>query len=101
MADFEIENSFNGLVVGIDEAGRGPWAGPVVAGAVIVLDKNLSPILLNGLDDSKKLSEKADELLLPNINVIESFSLAASASMWCYTFVKALSASLGINCLRR
>ena len=67
MPDFEIENSFNGLVVGIDEAGRGPWAGPVVAGAVIVLDKNLSPILLNGLDDSKKLSEKKRGLLFEEL----------------------------------
>ncbi len=41
-------------VCGIDEAGRGPWAGPVCAGAVI-LDP-LQPI--HGLTDSKKLSEK-------------------------------------------
>ena len=67
MPDFEIENSYRGLVVGVDEAGRGPWAGPVVAGAVIVLDKNLSPILLNGLDDSKKLSEKKRERLFDEL----------------------------------
>ncbi len=41
-----------GPVCGIDEAGRGPWAGPVVAAAV-VLDRNAIP---DGLDDSKKLS---------------------------------------------
>lgn len=44
----------DGLVCGIDEAGRGPLAGPVVAAAVI-LDP-VRPIL--GLNDSKKLSEK-------------------------------------------
>ncbi len=41
------------LVCGIDEAGRGPWAGPVVAAAV-VLDPKCIP---DGLNDSKKLSE--------------------------------------------
>jgi len=51
---FEIENEFDGLVAGIDEAGRGPWAGPVVAAAVI-LNPNGTPA---GLRDSKTLSEK-------------------------------------------
>ncbi|MCI5044943.1 MAG: ribonuclease HII [Aquisalinus sp.] len=51
---FEIENSLPGLVAGIDEAGRGPWAGPVVAAAVI-LNPNCTPA---GLKDSKKLSPK-------------------------------------------
>ena len=51
-----IEDEFSGMVVGIDEAGRGPWAGPVVAGAVIIKDRNLPPLLLQSLDDSKKLS---------------------------------------------
>lgn len=63
MPDFEIENSLNKIVAGIDEAGRGPWAGPVVAGAVVVLDKNLQEELLKGLDDSKKLSAKKREAL--------------------------------------
>ena len=63
MPDFEIENKCNGIVCGIDEAGRGPWAGPVVAGAVVILDRNLDPELLSGLDDSKKLSAKKREKL--------------------------------------
>lgn len=63
MPDFEIENLYTGHVAGIDEAGRGPWAGPVVAGAVIILDRNLSEVLLQGLDDSKKLSAKKRERL--------------------------------------
>ncbi|SFG30411.1 RNase HII [Novosphingobium sp. CF614] len=41
-----------GLVVGVDEAGRGPLAGPVVAGAVVLCKPRPS-----GLDDSKKLSK--------------------------------------------
>ena len=46
-------------VVGIDEAGRGPLAGPVVAAAVILPDR----FQLDGLTDSKKLSEKKREEL--------------------------------------
>ncbi len=50
-------------VAGIDEAGRGPWAGPVVAAAV-VLDVAVVPAgLLNGLDDSKRLSRARREVL--------------------------------------
>lgn len=41
------------LIVGVDEAGRGPLAGPVVAGAVILCNDGIA-----GLDDSKKLSAK-------------------------------------------
>ena len=43
----------SGLVIGVDEAGRGPLAGPVVAGAVV-----LGPVLVAGLNDSKKLSAR-------------------------------------------
>ncbi|PTD26327.1 ribonuclease HII [Sphingomonas fennica] len=51
---FELEREHPGPVVGVDEAGRGPLAGPVVAAAV-VLDHGRVP---KGIDDSKKLSEK-------------------------------------------
>ena len=63
MPDFAIEDSCGGVVCGIDEAGRGPWVGNVVAGAVIVIDRNLRPELLNNLDDSKKLSKTKRERL--------------------------------------
>ena len=46
------------LIAGVDEAGRGPWAGPVVAAAVILR----GPVPA-GLDDSKKLSAKRREAL--------------------------------------
>lgn len=51
---FDIEDEFEGPVAGVDEAGRGPWAGPVVAAAVI-LDRAATP---EGLRDSKTLTEK-------------------------------------------
>ncbi len=60
---FDIEArmtaALNGPIAGVDEAGRGAWAGPVVAGAVILDPKN-TPV---GLRDSKTLSEKKREEL--------------------------------------
>lgn len=49
-----------GLVAGVDEAGRGPWAGPVLAAAVAFRSEGAIPA---GLDDSKKLSESRREVL--------------------------------------
>jgi ribonuclease HII len=53
----------SGLTAGVDEAGRGPLAGPVVAAAVILDD--LNPI--RGLNDSKKLTAKRREALFDEI----------------------------------
>ncbi|MBX3485836.1 ribonuclease HII [Phenylobacterium sp.] len=54
-----LEKAFvGGPVCGVDEAGRGPWAGPVSAGAVIFDPGRRTP---KGLDDSKKLTAKARE----------------------------------------
>ncbi len=73
--DFALEAAFpGGLVCGLDEAGRGPWAGPVSAGAVI-LDPTRVPV---GLDDSKKLTHKARERLEGKI--------MASALAWAVGF---------------
>jgi ribonuclease HII len=62
MLDFNFEYKYirQGLipVVGVDEAGRGPWAGPVVAGAAILDIDTLPESLRLGLDDSKKLTSK-------------------------------------------
>lgn len=54
---------FGNLTCGVDEAGRGPWAGPVSAAAVILNPER--PI--KGLTDSKKLSESKREALAPLI----------------------------------
>jgi ribonuclease HII len=65
MPDFALERGCEGVVCGIDEAGRGPLAGPVVAAAVILDRKKIPRRLRNELDDSKKLSlEERDEFAL-------------------------------------
>ena len=63
MSVYEREYAACGAICGIDEAGRGPLAGPVVAGAVI-LPKDEQILYVN---DSKKLSEKKRELLFDEI----------------------------------
>ncbi len=59
MLKYEAEAASKGYrsVMGVDEAGRGPLAGPVVAAAVLLP----SEVTLDGLDDSKKLSQKLRE----------------------------------------
>ena len=57
--DLNIERARGGLVAGVDEVGRGPWAGPVVAAAVI-LDGDAIP---QGIDDSKALTRARREVL--------------------------------------
>ena len=66
---YDLENEIGGLVAGTDEAGHGPWAGPVVAAAVILNPQDLP----EGLDDSKKLSETKREALF---DVIQEKALA-------------------------
>jgi len=63
MPDWKLEMQSELPVCGIDEAGRGPWVGPVVAGAVIFLTHDIAPELLRELNDSKKLSVKKREYL--------------------------------------
>jgi ribonuclease HII len=62
--DGEFSSSDEVYVAGIDEAGRGPLAGPVVA-ACVVLPKDFSIL---GVDDSKKLSEKKRNQLFDEIS---------------------------------
>lgn len=77
MPDYEFEKAaitrgFN-AVCGVDEAGRGPLAGPVCAAAVILAPDTV----IEGLDDSKKLSEKKREQLFSVITEKAiSFSVA-------------------------
>ena len=63
MPDFSYENKASGFVVGFDEVGCGPWAGPVVAGAALLVFDKIPSVLLTQIDDSKKLSRlKRDKL---------------------------------------
>lgn len=63
----------NSMILGIDEAGRGPWAGPLVVGAVV-----LGGATIEGLTDSKKLSKKRREALEIEIHN----NVAAWATGW-------------------
>ncbi len=75
--DFEAEklmiSEHSGLVCGVDEVGRGPLAGPVVAAAVILDPENIP----NGLNDSKKLSPKKREVLF---DIIQETAIAISVA---------------------
>ncbi len=55
MPDLALEQGLGGVVAGVDEVGRGPLAGPVVAAAVVLDRATLSARLVAELDDSKKL----------------------------------------------
>lgn len=61
------------MILGIDEAGRGPWAGPLVVGAVV-----LGTAEIDGLTDSKKLTKKRREVLEIEIHT----TVAAWATGW-------------------
>ncbi len=80
----------DGLVCGVDEAGRGPLAGPVVAAAVI-----LDPACpIEGLDDSKKLSAKRRERLAEEIRSRALAWSVAEASIDEIDRINILQASL-------
>jgi len=58
-------------VAGLDEAGRGAWAGPVCAAAVVLpLDHDDLPVVLDGVRDSKLLTPRRREALLPVIREV-------------------------------
>lgn len=56
-----FDRAYDCLVAGVDEAGRGPWAGPVVAAAVVLNAARIDT--LKEVDDSKKIPEKKRETL--------------------------------------
>ena len=77
MPDYEFEkaavNSGFSFICGVDEAGRGPLAGPVCAAAVILPED----AVIEGLDDSKKLTEKKREGLY---DIIKETAVAYSVA---------------------
>jgi ribonuclease HII len=68
------------LIAGVDEAGRGPLAGPVVAAAVIIP----KGVCLDGIQDSKKMTEKAREKAFP---VIHRNSLAVGLGVVSHEYI--------------
>jgi len=94
--DYSIEKTYENLmVVGIDEAGRGPLAGPVVAACAFLDEKFLQSEICLKINDSKKLSKKlrkeiflflkkeikfgigiVDEKIIDQINILEATKLA-------------------------
>ncbi len=66
--EYALEAAGHTRVAGLDEAGRGAWAGPVCAAAVVLpLDRPDLPNLLDGVRDSKQLGPARREALLPAI----------------------------------
>ena len=72
---FEFEDQHRGLVAGIDEAGRGPLAGPVVAAAVVLDRENLPARLA----DSKTLSENARDEIAIEIHARAQVGIGAAS----------------------
>jgi len=71
------ERAATGLICGIDEAGRGPLAGDVYAAAVVLPEG----LIIEGLDDSKKLSEKKREALFDEIvSKAEAYCIATATA---------------------
>lgn len=86
----DFDRRYSGVVIGTDEAGRGPLAGPVVAGACILPDGYLP----HGLDDSKKLTEKKREQLYGEITANALFWGVGMASAEEIDEINILNAAL-------
>lgn len=88
----ELESRGFGAICGVDEAGRGPLAGPVVVAAVRMPWKDGAEIV-KGIDDSKKLSEKKrEELYGEIIRVAEEYRIAV-VDNFCIDEVNILEAT--------
>lgn len=74
--DFSFEDQYRGIICGIDEVGRGPLAGPVVAAAVVFRREGLCTDLCAEIHDSKKLSAKKREYLYNRIFDFADVSVA-------------------------
>ena len=84
------ERSEHGIICGIDEAGRGPLAGDVYAAAVVLPEG----LVIEGLNDSKKLSEKKRELLYDEIITKADAYCIATASAAEIDEINILNAAL-------
>ena len=84
MPDFLLEQkaAISGYrsVCGIDEAGRGPWAGPVVSAAVVIEYAKLSNELLSIIDDSKKLRRSKREFVCEAVKPLVAFGYGIASA---------------------
>lgn len=79
MPDFTIEDRCAGPVAGVDEAGRGPLAGPVLAAAVVIDRRRVSAKILDRIDDSKRLMRKEREALCAILIAKTRFGIGAAS----------------------
>jgi ribonuclease HII len=77
MLERAFDAQFGARIIGIDEAGRGPWAGPVVAGAVMWPEGATLPDALN---DSKKLSAKKRDALYDIVTTQAHYSIGIASA---------------------
>ena len=81
MPNFILEARYKGLIGGVDEVGRGPWAGPVVAGAALFLDPESLPLFLKeNINDSKKLSKMKRKVIYDQLISLDNFSYGIGVS---------------------
>lgn len=82
MPDFHLEKEIhtNGFIFGVDEAGRGPWCGPVIAACVCWPNFEIPTKLETQIDDSKKLSATKREALFNLIMQSQALVGIGSAS---------------------
>lgn len=74
--DFRHEDMHKGIVCGIDEVGRGPLAGPVVAAAVVLHRDKVPAAILEQINDSKKLNHAKRAYLFNKIHEFAHVSIA-------------------------
>ncbi len=77
MADFSLEDQYDGLVCGLDEVGRGPLAGPVVAACVVIPPEKRDLDFVADIKDSKKVALKKREELYKLITTHFPYALSA------------------------
>ena len=76
MPDFELESAHAGPVAGVDEAGRGPLAGPVIAAALIFDRRRRLPHSLDRLNDSKQLKASVRDQLFRALHIAAQRGIA-------------------------
>jgi len=83
MPDFFYEDSVGRaegqIICGVDEVGRGPLAGPVIAAAAIVPAQGFPPEIIGLIRDSKKLSEKQRDFLFPYLTKLCVYCVAEAS----------------------